>query len=286
MTDLDVLLAVAGLTVTVLVVAGMILITPRGAVDAFDDVRRRLVRCTSPSRASCSVLWRSGALSSDQRACLTQRPAVVLLLPWVFHSARRTWSTASPASRTTWKGSNATWVGHRGPDGLLVAAVHVDRDRPDGAPAVAQLVKERLQPVGVAARSAPHDRACGVIADEREVALPAPVGDLVHTDGDQPGKAPLVEPVGDHARDDRPDGVPTDAQEPADRRLGHLLRQEGDRSSKSRVWRAPVRAHGTASTRTPQSRQATRRSRYSTKQRWPPTSRWRQRRQAASWAPR
>ena len=38
MTDLDVLLAVAGFTVTVLVVAGMILITPRGAVDAFDDV--------------------------------------------------------------------------------------------------------------------------------------------------------------------------------------------------------------------------------------------------------
>ena len=38
MTDLDVLLAVAGLAVTVLVVAGMILVTPRGAVDAFDDV--------------------------------------------------------------------------------------------------------------------------------------------------------------------------------------------------------------------------------------------------------
>jgi uncharacterized iron-regulated membrane protein len=38
MTGLDVLLAVAGLAVTVLVVAGMILITPRGAVDAFDDV--------------------------------------------------------------------------------------------------------------------------------------------------------------------------------------------------------------------------------------------------------
>ena len=38
MTALDVLLAVAGLAVTVLVVAGMILITPRGAVDAFDDV--------------------------------------------------------------------------------------------------------------------------------------------------------------------------------------------------------------------------------------------------------
>ena len=38
MTDLDVLLAIAGLTVTVLVVAGMILITPRGAVDDFHDV--------------------------------------------------------------------------------------------------------------------------------------------------------------------------------------------------------------------------------------------------------
>jgi hypothetical protein len=38
MTDLDVLLAVAGLTVTVLVAAAMIFITPRGTVDAFDDV--------------------------------------------------------------------------------------------------------------------------------------------------------------------------------------------------------------------------------------------------------
>jgi hypothetical protein len=38
MTDLDVLLAVAGLAVTVLVMAGMILITPRGTVDVFDDV--------------------------------------------------------------------------------------------------------------------------------------------------------------------------------------------------------------------------------------------------------
>ena len=38
MTDLDVLLAVAGLAATILVVAGMILITPRGAVDTFDDV--------------------------------------------------------------------------------------------------------------------------------------------------------------------------------------------------------------------------------------------------------
>ena len=38
MTELDVLLAVAGFTATLLVVAGMILVTPRGAIDAFDDV--------------------------------------------------------------------------------------------------------------------------------------------------------------------------------------------------------------------------------------------------------
>jgi hypothetical protein len=38
MTELDVLLAVAGLAATLLVVAGMILLTPRGAIDAFDDV--------------------------------------------------------------------------------------------------------------------------------------------------------------------------------------------------------------------------------------------------------
>ena len=41
MIDLDVLLAVAGLAVTVLVVAGMILVTPRGTVDAFDDAADR-----------------------------------------------------------------------------------------------------------------------------------------------------------------------------------------------------------------------------------------------------
>lgn len=38
MTGLDILLAVAGLAATVLVVAGMILITPRGKVELFGDV--------------------------------------------------------------------------------------------------------------------------------------------------------------------------------------------------------------------------------------------------------
>jgi hypothetical protein len=38
MIDLDVLLAVAGFTATALVVVGMVLITPRGAVDTLNDV--------------------------------------------------------------------------------------------------------------------------------------------------------------------------------------------------------------------------------------------------------
>jgi hypothetical protein len=38
MTGLDVLLAVAGLIATLLVVVGMILVTPRGAIETFDDV--------------------------------------------------------------------------------------------------------------------------------------------------------------------------------------------------------------------------------------------------------
>ena len=37
MTWLDVLLAVAGLVATLLVVAGMILVTPRGAIDVLEE---------------------------------------------------------------------------------------------------------------------------------------------------------------------------------------------------------------------------------------------------------
>jgi hypothetical protein len=37
MTDLDILLAVAGFIATLLVVVGMILITPRGAIDDVTD---------------------------------------------------------------------------------------------------------------------------------------------------------------------------------------------------------------------------------------------------------
>lgn len=39
MTDLDLLLAVAGVLVTVMVVAGMVLITPRGQVESVPEPR-------------------------------------------------------------------------------------------------------------------------------------------------------------------------------------------------------------------------------------------------------
>jgi hypothetical protein len=64
MTDLDVLLAVAGFAVTVLVVAGMILITPRGSVDAFDDV-------TDPQGAELS---RADASDPPRRPRADRRP--------------------------------------------------------------------------------------------------------------------------------------------------------------------------------------------------------------------
>jgi hypothetical protein len=63
MTDLDVLLAVAGLAVTILVVTGMILITPRGTVDAFDDV-------TDPQGAELSR-----ADAGDPASAAALRPA-------------------------------------------------------------------------------------------------------------------------------------------------------------------------------------------------------------------
>jgi hypothetical protein len=46
-----------------------------------------------------------GALSSDQRVLLTQRPSGVWERSCAVRSSRRTWSTARAPSRTTWKGS-------------------------------------------------------------------------------------------------------------------------------------------------------------------------------------
>jgi len=72
-----------------------------------------------------------------------------------------------------------------------------------------------------------------------------------------------LEALGDDALDDRADGVPGDAHQPGDRRLGHLLGQERHDVFEVAVKRGP-RAHGTASTRTPQSGHSTRRRRATT----------------------
>jgi uncharacterized iron-regulated membrane protein len=65
MSGLDVLLAVAGLIVTVLVVAGMILITPRGEVDLFGDATHS--QGTELSRADAMSSVPAAARRSETR---------------------------------------------------------------------------------------------------------------------------------------------------------------------------------------------------------------------------
>ena len=80
-----------------------------------------------------------------------------------------------------------------GADGALVLAAHVDRDRSNRALAVAEFVEEALQRGAVATRLTPHDRAGGVVGDGGQVAVMAPIGDLVDADADQSGEAILIE---------------------------------------------------------------------------------------------
>ena len=65
-----------------------------------------------------------------------------------------------------------------------------------------------------------------MVGDVGEVALPAPVRQLVAADRNQPGQPALIEVIGDDALDDPPDGVPGDPQQRLDLALGHLLGAE------------------------------------------------------------
>ena len=58
-------------------------------------------------------------------------------------------------------------------DRVLIAGRHVDRDRLDRVPPVAEQLEERLKRLGVAAGLGPHNRAALVVGDARQVALPA-----------------------------------------------------------------------------------------------------------------
>src|SRR5436305_8498348 len=136
-------------------------------------------------------------------------------------------------------------------DRLLVAAGHVDRDRSDRVPAFAEQLEEALQGGDVATRRAPDDRALGVVDDGRQVSLAAAVADLVDADCDQALKAAMVEVVAHDALDDLTDGIPADSQHPGDRVLAICCASQATTSSRSRVWCAPWRAHGTASRCTP-----------------------------------
>ncbi len=110
-------------------------------------------------------------------------------------------------------------------DRLLITARHVDRDGLDRVAALAELIEERLQGGGVAARGAPHDRPGLVVDDARQVAVVATIGDLVDADRHEALQASLIQVVGHDALYDLPDGVPGDPQQAGDRLLGHLLRQ-------------------------------------------------------------
>jgi len=76
MSGLDVLLAVAGLAVTVLVVAGMILITPRGEVDVFGyQLGARItaeLAIARPQQVRRVMLWGAPCYSPQERAGLLQ----------------------------------------------------------------------------------------------------------------------------------------------------------------------------------------------------------------------
>lgn len=63
-------------------------------------------------------------------------------------------------------------VGYVLAERVLIAGAHVDRHGPDrGLLLVGQLIEERLQRGGVAARGGPHDRAGGVVGDTRQEAM-------------------------------------------------------------------------------------------------------------------
>ena len=241
---------------------------------------------TSASVASWRTVWCSGALSSDQRVLLTQRPCGVWERSWAFHSSRRTWSVGARAEPDDVEGVKADLgVGDGGADRALVLAAHVDRDRPDRALGGRRARRRSACRVALLRPGAHHTIApVRVVGDRGQVAVMAAVADLVDADADQALEAALVEVVGDDARDDRADRAPADPQQPRDRREGHLLRQPRDRRPRSRACAcAPGRAHGTGSSRTPQSRQRSSRSSHSIQQRLAPRSRCRQRLTRRSW---
>jgi hypothetical protein len=126
---------------------------------------------------------------------------------------------------------------------LGIARAHVERDHFDRVRAGLPEILE--EPVGrrlAVAFGAPHDLTANVIGDEGEVAVLLAPGHLVDPDLEQIVQPIRIELVGADARDDPPDGVPVDPDQPLDRRLVGPGGQPRD--ERLEVAREPTRVPG------------------------------------------
>ena len=91
-----------------------------------------------------------------------------------------------------------------------------------------EILEEPVRRRLAVAFGAPHDLPADVIGDEREIPMLASPADLVHADLEQVVQPIRIELVGADARDDPPDGVPVDPDQPLDRGLVRSGREPRD----------------------------------------------------------
>src|SRR6266511_3053575 len=116
------------------------------------------------------------------------------------------------------RGGGVARLGHR----LQVGRSHVSGDGGKlGCAVGAQRGEELAAGGGVLALGAPHLLAGAMVGDQGEVAVPLTPGHLVDADLEQLLQPARVELVGDHPGTDRPDRLPGDPHQPADRGLVH-----------------------------------------------------------------
>src|SRR6266545_436856 len=112
----------------------------------------------------------------------------------------------------------------------LVGAAQVERDRLElGLSLLSEFVVEGPQCLGLLALCGPDHRAVPVVVgDDREVAMPLSVGDLVDPDAVELIETGVVDLLRDHSGDDVRDRLPRDAKQPGDGGLVDPLSQERD----------------------------------------------------------
>ena len=92
---------------------------------------------------------------------------------------------------------------------------------------LAQQVEEGVQGTGVGTVGGVDQPASVVVDDHEQVAVVAPVGDLVDADARDALEQFFVTEIGDDSRDDLADRAPRAAQQSSGRRRGHLDRAPG-----------------------------------------------------------